>query len=61
MSFYGFPYGNKVRRRWWSFINWCKGYRWGAIQHHRCCGHTTPSHYAACRTNGRPSGGSDGF
>lgn len=47
-SFCGRWYGNKVRRRWWSFVNWSKGYRWSAIRRHRCCDHTTPSHYTWC-------------
>lgn len=46
--FYGRLYGNKVRPRWWSLLNWLKGYKFGPIQRHRCCDHTTPSHGWSC-------------
>jgi hypothetical protein len=42
-------YGKKVRPRWWSLINWCKGYKFGPIQRCRFCDHTSPYHYSTCR------------
>lgn len=39
----------KVVWRWWSLENRCKGFKYGPIQRHRCCDHTTPSHYAWCK------------
>ena len=47
-AFYGRLYGNKVRPRRWSHLNWLKGYQFGPMQRHRCCGHTTPSHDRGC-------------
>lgn len=47
-NFYGRWYGNKVRRSWWSFLNWLKGYKFAAVQRYRCCDHTTPSHSRWC-------------
>lgn len=41
-------YGNRVRPRWWSLLNWLGGYKFGAVQRFRCCDHTTPYHYAEC-------------
>ena len=32
----------KVKFRLWSAQNWLKGYKFGPIQRHRCCQHTTP-------------------
>lgn len=34
--------------RWWSFLNWRKGYQFRPIQRFRCCEHTTPYHYRWC-------------
>ena len=38
----------KVRLHWWSARNWLKGYKFGPVQRHRCCDHTTPYHYPGC-------------
>ena len=38
----------KVKFRLWSAQNWLKGYKFGPIQRHRCCRHTTPLHYERC-------------
>lgn len=54
--FYGRWHGNKVRRRWWSFLNWIKGYKWCAVQRFRCCDHTTPYHSAWCTKRNRELG-----
>lgn len=51
--FYGRWHGNKVRPRWWSLVNWLQGYKFGPVQRHRCCDHTTPSHYATCASSRR--------
>lgn len=37
-----------MRARWWSLQNRLRGYRFGPVQRYRCCGHTTPFHYAEC-------------
>lgn len=49
-TFYGRWYGNKVRPNWWSLVNWLQGYKFGPVQRHRCCGHTTPTHSLGCPT-----------
>ena len=43
----------KVKYRLWSAQNWLKGYKFGPIQRHRCCQHTTPSHYEWCEARYR--------
>lgn len=37
-----------LRQKWWAVENWLHGYKFGPIRRHRCCDHTTPSHYAWC-------------
>lgn len=36
----------------WSVENWLKGYKFGPVQRHRCCAHTTPHHYQWCDFGG---------
>jgi hypothetical protein len=33
---------------WWATQNRIRGYRFGYVRRHRCCDHTTPSHYRIC-------------
>lgn len=47
-SFYGPWYGNKVRRRWWSLLNWLRGFKFSPVRRCRDCDHTTPHHYHWC-------------
>ena len=44
----GPPMRRPLRHRWWALQNWLRGYKFGAVQRHRCCDHTTPAHYADC-------------
>lgn len=39
----------KPRLLWYGIANWLHGYKFGPVRRHRCCQHTTPSHYAVCR------------
>jgi hypothetical protein len=34
---------------WRATINRWHGYKFGPIERHRCCDHTTPAHYRWCR------------
>lgn len=53
------PYGRKVRRRWWSFVNWTRGLKFDAVGRYRCCDHTTPFHYQWCPNRPTPTPDTD--